>query len=276
MNKFTRYQKIIVSLIAFLLVFVLMSTSFQSVKSVNGVLYNAFASAKYALIDGPIAFIGNVVDDFQTLWSVKEENEALRRQLSQIQFDAFQYKETSLQLEELKELMDINNLYDDFDQVSANVILRDQEMWNNTLLVDVGANKNIQKDMAVISSKGLIGKVEEVYDNTAKIKLLTTLDNSNKVSVKITYDDTSVDAVLERYDIDRKSFVLRLFSNNDDIAVGDAVVTSGMGGVFPPGINVGKINEIVNLNNKLGKTIYVTPDADFENFQYVTIITKVE
>ncbi|MGL5540065.1 MAG: rod shape-determining protein MreC [Erysipelotrichaceae bacterium] len=273
--KFTRYQKILFAIIAFLSSFIIITSSLQSAKSVSGVTYNAFTMLKYAIIDGPVAFVSDLVDDFQTLWQVHLENEVLKQEIAKMQFNAYEYQENTRQLTELKELLAIQDRYATYQKVNANVILRDQEMWNNYLMIDVGENQGLAKNMAVISSKGLIGRVEEVYPTSAKVKLLTTTDKSNKVSTKIIYgSNQSVDAVLESYDVNKKSFVVRLFSNNDDLKVGDHVVTSGMGGVFPPGINIGKINEIVNLNNQLGKTIYVTPDADFQNFQYVSVLKQ--
>lgn len=276
MRRFTRYQKIVMSFIAFFITFTVLTGVSQSAKTVNGVVFNAFQMLEYTLIEQPLTFLTSMVNDFQTLWTVKEENDLLRKQIAEMSFNSYSFGETQRQLDEVKELLELNNRYSMFEQISANVISRDPALWNNYLILDVGSNQGISENMAVMSSKGLIGKITEVYPDSAKVKLLTTTDNSNKVSLKIIYNEIeSIDAILESYDIERKSFVIRLFSNNDDLKVGDTVVTSGMGGVFPPGLNVGKINQIVNLNNKLGKNIYVTPDADFQNFQFVSVIDMV-
>lgn len=273
MKKLTRYQRVLLTLSAFLIAFTLVTGLSQTAKTVNGVAFNAFQMLEYTLIERPIQFISNMVQDFQTLWSTKEENDLLKKTIAEMSFNAFEFSETQRQLSELKDLLAINDRYAQYHKVNANVISRDPALWNNYLIIDVGTNQGIEENMAVMSSTGLIGKIEEVYADTAKVKLLTTTDHSNKVSLKIIYNDNqSADAILESYDIERKSFVIRLFSNNDDIKVGDYVVTSGMGGVFPPGLNVGKVNQIINLNNKLGKNIYVTPDANFQDFQFVSVI----
>lgn len=129
--------------------------------------------------------------------------------------------------------------------------------------------------MAVISGNGLIGKVIDVGQLTSKVRLLTSQDQLSKVSVKISIDENkAVEAILEEYNLEKNSYVVRLFSETDEIGVDMDVVTSGSGGVFPKGVLVGKVNEIVELQNEIGKIVYVTPAVDFNAFNYVAVINK--
>ncbi len=276
MNNLSKFQKLLASLLACLLVFTIFSSFSNIGKNVSGQAYSFFTIAKYTLLEGPILKVGSIIDDFENLWRVHSENEELKKQLADTRFNAFAYAESERQLAELKALLGINERYENYDALNANIISRDPSLWNNYLTIDVGSNQGVEVGQAVISSLGLIGKVSEVAADSSTIKLLTNTDGSHKLSVKIIYDeDQSVDAVLESYNVSNKSFVVRLFSNNNDIKVGDKLVTSGMGGVYPPGIDVGEINEIVNLNNQLGKRIYVTPAANFQDFQFVSVLSEV-
>ena len=270
MSRFTRFQKIMLALITVCLAFAIATSGRSNI--VLDLVYDPLIMLKYSLIDAPIETISNWYKDFNSLWSVKEENDRLRYELSmQEQYSAMLDEKTRA----LNELETQLNVYQNFEKVYANVINRNPETWNNVITVDVGATDGILKDIAVISGNGLIGKVIDVGQLTSKVRLLTSQDQLSKVSVKISIDENkAVEAILEEYNLEKNSYVVRLFSETDEIGVDMDVVTSGSGGVFPKGVLVGKVNEIVELQNEIGKIVYVTPAVDFNAFNYVAVINK--
>ncbi len=270
MSRFTRFQKIMLALIAVCLAFAIFTNGRTNV--VTNLVYDPLTMLKYSLIERPIETIRDWLEDFNSLWSVKEENDRLRYELSmQEQYSAL-LEEKTRALEELEKQLDV---YRTYGKVYANIVSRNPETWNNVITIDAGNNKGILKDMAVISGEGLIGKVIDVGEMTSKVRLLTSQDQLSKVSVKISIDETkAIDAILEEYNLEKNSYVVRLFSDADEINVGMKVITSGSGGVFPNGILVGEVNEIVELQNEIGRIVYVTPAVDFDSFSYVAVINK--
>lgn len=274
MTKFTRLQKILISVIVALLVLALSTANKSS--NVSGLLYEPMVMLKYSMLEYPMETIQNWVSDLSHLWQVQEENDYLRYLLSKQDQLSATNDELMRENAELKELMGVH-VNTKYEKVFAKIISRDPEVWHNQCTLNVGSEDGIVEDSAVISSKGLIGKVVEVGKKTSKVRLLTTQNQLSKVAVKISVSDTlALEGYLELYDLKKSSYQVRLFTNNDEIKAGMDVVTSGVGGVFPSGLLVGKVNEVEELVNETGKIIYVTCASDFSSFEHVAVLKEVK
>ena len=272
MSKFTRFQKILLGLIAVLLVFSLLTYGKSSI--LKSVVYDPLIMLKYSVIDYPIETVRSWVQDFNDLWYVHEENDHLRYELSQQEQYAALVDELRRENEELSSLLELRQT--NYESISARVVNRNAETWNNLITLNVGANDGILVDMAVVNHQGLVGKVVEVGEWTCRVRLLTSQDQLSKVAVRIVLNEEStIEGYLEEYDLERKSFRVRLFTDSEEIQNGQKVITSGLGGVFPNGILVGEVNEVVEMINETGMTVYVTPAADFNDFDYVSVINEV-
>lgn len=272
MSRFTRFQKILLGLIAFFLVLILVSANKSNV---NNIFYDPIEMLKYSVIDYPIDTIKGWLNDFNNLWKVKEENEHLRLQLSQVSQTTAFLQELQRENNELKQLMN-PEMDQEFEKIYAKVITRNPEIYNNQLTINVGSDEGILLNMAVLSSKGLIGKIIEVNNHTSKVRLLTSQDQLSKVAVKIAIDEeTSIEGYLEQYDLEKAAYRVRLFSDSERVEMDMNVITSGLGGVFPNGITVGKVLEVIELQSEKGSIVYVTPSVDFSDFEYVAVVNEV-
>ena len=271
MDKFTRFQKICIALITVSVVFTFITKG--SARIVTKLVYDPLVMLKYSLIDAPIRTVKDWIDDFNALWQVHMENEQLREAISQYPMDEAKYETQSRELSELKNLMDVNKEY---HKIYASIINHNPENWNNIVTINVGSNEGVKEDQAVVSESGMVGKVISVSNMTSKVRLLTSQDQLSKVAVKILSENTYYEGILEEYNLESGSFVIRLFSNVEDIKIGEMVVTSGSGGVFPNGLLIGVVNEIVELPNEIGRMVYVTPAANFNSFSYVAVVSEVE
>lgn len=273
MSRFTRVQKIIIGCITFFVISGFVFKGIQSKGMLGDLGYDAISMLRYGLIENPVHTLQNWMDDFANLYSSKEENDSLRYQLSQQPLYESQLEEANRRVSELEELLKMKESMQQFEMVSANVVLRDADGWDNQFTIDLGSDDGIDVGMIVLSSKGVIGKVYEVSKFTSKVKLLTSEDKQNSVAVKVSISDTeSSEGVLQGYDIAKGNFVAHQFDSNDNIKEDMKVVTSGKGGVYPSGLLIGTVNTIEELSNSIGKTIYVKPAADFQNFDTVLII----
>lgn len=278
MRKWTRTQRILIATITVLLsltVFLNILRIASPLDGINAAGYDVFTMLRYSLIERPVASIQEFVGDFTQLWKVKQENEKLRTQLELLAIYQAKLAEAYRQIEALKQIAGLELAMNDYELINGTVIYRPIEAFDNSLSINIGKNDGVKVDDAVISSKGLIGKVEEVFDDRSVVRLLTTESGNNKVTVKIQLSPSqTAEAILERYDVEHEAFEVRLVTTGYAITKGMSVVSSGLGGVFPSGLLVGYVKEVVELDNAVGMNIYVSPAADFKSFEYVAVVSR--
>ncbi|HAM62936.1 MAG: rod shape-determining protein MreC [Firmicutes bacterium GWF2_51_9] len=278
MRKWTRTQRILIATITVLLsltVFLNILRIASPLDGINAAGYDVFTMLRYSLIERPVTSIQEFVGDFTQLWKVKQENEKLRTQLELLAIYQAKLAEAYRQIEALKQIAGLELAMNDYELINGTVIYRPIEAFDNSLSINIGKNDGVKVDDAVISSKGLIGKVEEVFDDRSVVRLLTTESGNNKVTVKIQLSPSqTAEAILERYDVEHEAFEVRLVTTGYAITKGMSVISSGLGGVFPSGLLVGYVKEVVELDNAVGMNIYVSPAADFKSFEYVAVVSR--
>lgn len=180
--------------------------------------------------------------------------------------------EKNKELEDLKKLNNISSTLTDFDKVSACVIERNRMYWFNTITINKGKSSGINENMAVVSGDGLIGRVIKVSSKTSEIKLITTNDINHKISVMIKKENDTIYGILSGYN----NNLLEITSINKDIDNLDNfnVYTSGMGGIFPSGIIIGKVKGIKKDKYDVSKIIEVEPSSNFNELRFVNVLIR--
>ena len=272
MSKLNRFQKIILGVITFFVIIgILLKSISGSVTSNIG--YDGITMLKYALIDYPAQTVKNLFTDFANLWSVKEENDRLRYELSKNPSYKALYIDAKQKNAELEDALRIKTSDDKYERRWAEVILRDQATWNNEVTINKGSKEGIKVGMAVESTDGMVGKITSVSSHTSVVKLLTSEDKLNSASIKILLDEKKSSlGVLQSYDVKRGCYIVLLFDDSSEIKKGMQVVTSGKGGGYPSGLLIGTVDSVQALSNQTGQTIYVRPIDDFQTFSVVSII----
>ncbi|MDD2592693.1 MAG: rod shape-determining protein MreC [Erysipelotrichaceae bacterium] len=278
--KFDKFQKLLIYIItalSVLTIFMVIIRQTHILSNLDTKLFSFFSSVKYTLIDHPVQTIFGWVDDYATYHLIRDENDALRKDIDSLNLYKAQLMEANREIDKLKEILDLKLALSRYELINATVVGRDLSSYNDTIKINVGRADNIVENCAVITTAGLIGRVSVVDENSSIVKLITVEDGSNKVSVKIQISaDTTAEAYLEAYDSSKKAFVLKLLSTNYTVTPGMTVVTSGMGGVFPSGLLVGTVSETQVLSNAVGMNVYVIPYADFSNIDYVSVVKLME
>jgi rod shape-determining protein MreC len=237
--------------------------------------YNFFAQLQYALITRPATAVTSFMYDLSSLWKVMDENKILRSQIELIAVYQAKLEEAYRDIDELKRFNALLLSMSESETISATVIQRSLESFTHTIVLNIGTNDGVELGDAVISSKGLIGKVSSVSDSTCVVLLLTTELDINKITVKIQVDDAKTsEAILENYDPNTQSYSLKLLDTNSSITEGMKVISSGSGGLFPSGLLVGTVNHVENLPNAIGLKILVSPAADFYHLNYVAVVKR--
>ena len=168
---------------------------------------------------------------------------------------------------ELKNLLNVKNEY--YNMVTCNVIKRDIA-WYNTLTINKGRSDNIDTNMAVIDSNGLIGKIKEVGNNYSVVELISSNTNNSKIAVNINDEH----GILDSYDKDNNVLIIKNINKNSNINIGDKVYTNGIGGVYPAGIYVGDVLDILNDKDDLSKLLKVSTSNNINSIRYVNVIRR--
>jgi rod shape-determining protein MreC len=226
-------------------------------------------------INKPINYLKDKwVNDNQDRADNLEEQAVLSYENEIEQYKA-RIKEIEKENEELKNLTKINSSLSEYDEINATIIYRDMGYWLDTLTIDKGSTSGIEKNMAVVSSDGLIGYVSSVSNFTSTIKLLTNYKMNNKISVKVEISNGKYSyGLLTGYDKDEGVYLIEGISDYVDIPMNAIVTTTGLGEKFPSGIVVGKVKSITTDSFDLAKVAKVKPSADMDGVLFVKVLSR--
>lgn len=272
MKRFTRLQRILlIANIVLLVIGCAMLGLRQNALSNMG--YSAWTYIKYGLIDYPLTSLTNVFNDLSNLWHVYEDNQYLNEELAMQKSYKTLYEEERNRNKELEELAELNGTLEDATKITAHVLERDTEAWDQTVTISAGSSQGVQENMIVCTSQGAVGLIEEVQSVTSTVRLLTSEDLINDIAISIALEDgTTIEGVLERYDTSHRAYRVSLFDNEATVTQGQEVSTSGRGGNYPSGIYLGQVSDMETNDDAIISTIYVKPVSNISSFNYVTII----
>lgn len=211
-------------------------------------------------------------DNLKNLSDVMAENEELKKQVDDLTAELNTVKLEQYELENLRELYDLDQKYPSYEKVAANVIGKDTSNWFNTFTIDKGMNDGIEVGMNVMAGSGLVGIVTDVGKNYATIR--TIIDDTRSVSgmVTTTSDNLIVSGSLQQMNENMTIEFNNLKDKDDEVAVGDPVVTSYVSSEYQQGILIGYISSIEMDSNNLTKSGTITPVVDFEHIEEVLVI----
>lgn len=206
------------------------------------------------------------------IFTVYRENQILRTDIEKLRQDQLNVTEVMAENIRLRSILDYKKESPQFDIVTASVIARDPGAWTNIVIVNRGSNNGLTKDMPVITPRGLVGHIVQVFANTAKVQLL--LDPRSAVGSLVQRPESRVAAIVEGNGMNPMIPRMVNLARDADVIRGDKIITSGFGGIYPKGLLVGEVVDIVNDEGGLLKYALLTPAADFGRLEEVMIIVK--
>ena len=217
-------------------------------------------------------WLSKQADNLENLSVVMAENEELRKQVEELTVELNTIKLERYELENLRDLYDLDQKYPSYEKVAANVIGKDAGNWFNTFTIDKGTNDGIEVDMNVMAGSGLVGIVTDVGPNYAKIKSIISDTSSVSGMVLTTSDNIIVNGSLQKMTDDMTIEFSGLTDRENEVEVGDPVVTSYVSYDYQQGILIGYIKEINTDANNLTRSGTITPAVDFEHIEEVLVI----
>ena len=220
-------------------------------------------------------FMSDLSDNFKTLEEMKKENDELQTKVDELTIDNTRLRQEQYELERLRELYKLDENYSDYTKIGAHVIANNGSNWFNDFTIDKGSNDGIKKDCNVLAGSGLVGIVTEVGSNYARVRSI--IDDSSNISGMIlsTSDTCIVRGDLKQMSDGRIRFE-KLANNDNEIEVGEQVVTSHVSSRFLQGLFIGYISEVEVDSNNLTRSGYITPAVDSTKLQEVLVITTTK
>lgn len=218
------------------------------------------------------SWISTQADNLENLREVMAENEELKKQVEELTVELNTVKLERYELENLRELYELDQKYPSYEKVAANVIGKDAGNWFNTFIIDKGTEDGIEVNMNVMAGSGLVGIVSDVGPNYAKVTAI--ISDTSKVSgmVLTTSDNLIVNGSLQKMNENMTIEFSGLNDRDNEVEVGDPVVTSYVSYDYQQGILIGYISEISTDANNLTRSGTITPAVDFEHIEEVLVI----
>ncbi|MDY5058448.1 MAG: rod shape-determining protein MreC [Bacilli bacterium] len=264
---------VVILIIILLIIFSFTLKEDRKLNPVESFLRDTLSYAE-KIVTYPFSYITTKTREYNKLKDVNEENDILETSLDRIDAIETENVELRRQIDALKNELNIDYTLTDYEYLNATVTSRSVGYWYNTITINKGSYNGIEKDMVVINSKGLIGRVIKTSTFTSDVRLITTSETNNKISVHISNGDNNLYGLINNYDYSKNLLEVEGISNTKDVDIGDFVYTSGLGGIFPSGILIGSVSEITTDSYDLAKIIKVKPSADFSNINYVSVLKR--
>lgn len=239
----------------------------QFLKDTTGFVQNMMAK--------PTQYVTGFFEDVQGLLNTYDENKELKKRLDELAQLEVDVQLLAKENAELRGILDKDDTLRSFEPIQATVIARNADRWEELLIIDKGETNGIEKNMAVVTANGLIGKVKSTQQFTSTVQLLTANDPSNRISAEILRgEDESIYGTIEGYDEKRELLKLKRIPHDAKIEKGQLVVTSGMGGIFPAGLPIGEVIEVEPDEFGLNQTAYVKPGANLYDIKNVIVVKR--
>lgn len=207
---------------------------------------------------------------FSDMDTIIAENEELKKKNSELETVLREFEMLKAENTTLQEYMNLTDKYSSYQTIPAYVINRDVSNYSSTLVLNVGTDDGIRENMTVIADKGLVGHVISVSEKTCKVQVI--IDSASTVSCSISTTNESIicKGTLENNQILRASYI----PTGAELIQGDSVYTSGIGGIYPKGIIIGNVKEIITTTNVTDRYAIVEPAVDFSKIDTVLIINE--
>ncbi len=212
----------------------------------------------------------NGAEDFAELQSLRERNADLEEALAQFQAELVELREIASDYQRLSELLDYTATVSNQEYLAANVINVDTSGFLRTITLNRGTRDGVALGMPVVTRQGLVGRVLEVSANAARVLLVT--DPSSAVSARLQTTRVEGSVVGQLSGNLRMTFI----PIGQTIQEGDLVITSGLGGNFPPDMVIGQVTSIRQFEFELYQEAEVRSLNNFDTLEIVLVVTNFQ
>jgi len=209
--------------------------------------------------------ITGIWSDYIGLLGVRDENKRLREELDKFKTSTIKYREAVATNVRLNKLLQVKDSLPS-PTLTAQVIGRDPSLWFRTIIIDRGSSEGVAKGMPVVTVEGVVGQIIDTSPNYSKVLLA----NDPNSAIDVVVQKNRIQGILKGKGA--KKYDLLYVLKNADVEKGDAIVTAGLGDVFPKGLPVGSVSLVTKTRRGMFQKIEVQPAVDFSKLEFLLII----
>lgn len=250
-------------LVVIMVVLILFSSQRYSKSKLEGIVGQSLSPIQKVMYN-----ISKVVSDtyngFVKNSKLISEIESLNKENGELKAMITSYKHLKSENDKLREILDFKNRFSDYNFIGTNIIGR-SGFHTNDYIIDIGSDDGIEKGMVVIANGGLFGTISSVSDNWS---LVSPIINASIAVGSIIQKENGSQGIVKGYDDVENRYNLKMeyISMDGDVLVGDTVVTSGLGGVYPANIPIGQVVFVEDDQRSVTKNVFLKSHV---NFNYV-------
>lgn len=231
------------------------------------------ASLAQNLVSKPVQYVSGFFGNLQDLQNTYQENKQLKTRVDKIVSLEAQVQNLEKDNKQLRDVLGEQKSLSDYKTEPATVIGRNPDRWHEFIIIDKGDVNGVKQNMAVMTATGLVGKVKSVNQFSSTVQLLSDQDPQNQISAYV-QGKANVFGIVQGYDQEKKLLLVKRIPYDAKVSKGQTVITSGLGGVFPKGLLIGKVVKVQPDQYGLNQTAYVKPGSDFYDIENVLVIKR--
>lgn len=278
MRKFFSNQRLVMIVVILVLCFGLMggSVALRNRRSTPPLIQqfgNDIVGFASTVVAYPVNAFQSGVNSLSELTNAYQENRLLKKQVTELAQVKVRNQTLTEENQQLKKELKLNHSLTDYTTVTASVMTRTPSSWQNQLIINKGETSGVTKNMPVLSGSGLVGRISEVNKTNSKVELLSDSNEaSNRFAIQISNKSgKTVNGIITGYQKSTGLLLMGHVTSKVKVTKGTKVITSGMGGVTPKGLYVGKVAKVSEDDYGLAKKIYIKPATNFNNINIVTV-----
>jgi rod shape-determining protein MreC len=199
-----------------------------------------------------------------------EENARLKAENDRLARDAASAPELQRQNDELRQLLGLRQGGATWQWLPGRVIAFDANNLVRSITLDVGSGEGLVEGMTVMTPRGLVGKIVKIGRNAVVVLLIT--DPSSSVNAMVQRSRASGVVYGQRGPVGSSTLVMKLIPQGEEIKVGDRVITSGLGGIFPEGVALGTVSQVRQKDTDMFQEATIEPYVDFGRLETAQVI----
>lgn len=224
----------------------------------------------------PVTYVTELFKNIEHIKNTYDENKVFREKIVEYKSLVYEIQELEKENDNLRNMLELIDSPRDYEAILATVIARSPERWIEQIIINQGKQHGIEKNMAVITGEGMIGKVKTVSNLTSTVQLISSFDQLNRISATVSREKgKNVFGLIEGYDKEREMLLFRVIDESGaKVKEDEPVLSSSLGGVFPSGLLIGTIDEITPDQYGLTKIAYVKPAANLKEINEVIVVNR--
>ena len=229
--------------------------------SIVGVIFSPFQN----FFAQTIQSVSYNINHYFSLVDVARENDQLKLEVQRLISDKNKLIERLASKKRLSKLMDYEDAWEK-KAVVASVIGRDATQWSKVVVINKGTQNGIRNHFAVVTDAGVIGQVIHAGPNTSKVLLIV----DGRSAVDALFQESRISGVV--VGAGENECKLKFVPNMADVKVGDHVLSSGLGGIFPKGLIIGKVSQVFRKKQGLFQDITLVPSSNLSRLEEVLVL----